>query len=116
MSRTGDVVWAYGATWQRDESTAHPGAKNWWYSVTQSDGIGSPLADLKRHADFRWLVRDAQPVEHEAEFVELGRRLEREVIVKYLYSLDLADHVEHRIANVIAGWVERGEHLRGDDE
>jgi len=153
MSKTGDVVWANEATWQRDESTANPGTKNWWYSVTQSDGIGSLLADLKRHADFRWLVRDAQPVdgydEGEAATWEATRRLlkfgdghssfadalndlldqaalfERRRIVDYLESrcegVTIEDLGAHRNITTwrpkdYAAAIERGAHLRGDDE
>ena len=123
MSRTGDVVWANGVTWQRDESTAYAAyAKNWWYSATQSYGAGSTLADLERHADFRWLVRDAQPVggydegeaamgsalsQHQIGF-QSGREYERAAIFKWLN--------DPRNSRYLAERIERGEHLRGDDE
>lgn len=45
-----------------------------------------------------------------------GGAHEAALIVKFLRGQTLTDHTEHRITQVIAGWIERGDHLRGDDE
>ena len=62
MSIEGDVVWAGGKSWQRDEVVGRPNDKNWWYSPVDVDfdGSGVLLADLKRAGDFRWLVKNGQ--------------------------------------------------------
>ena len=42
-----------------------------------------------------------------------GGAHEAALIVKFLRGQTLTDHTEHRITQVIAGWIERGEHLDG---
>lgn len=65
MSKPGDVVWADGLSWQRDEDSY---GKLVWYTPTRyPDGtsVGTyanyqALKQLKKHKDFRWLVKDGK--------------------------------------------------------
>ncbi len=68
MSKEGDVVWAMGTTWQRDNTVEKDG-KDWWYSPTTVDKspIGETLKFLKKHDDFLWLVFNGEVMDNAPE-------------------------------------------------
>lgn len=124
MSKNGDVVWADGRAWQRDNNWEQQ-PKQWWTDPTFDEQV--TLKDLKEHDDFIWLVYDGELVDgivpaenwackmcdrqdyHEhfvedivTEFRAQGMYRERQSIVKWL-----------RLGNgfkLIAAAIERGAH------
>ena len=57
MSKNGDVVWANGASWQRDNEWESL-AKQWWIAPA-IDGLDGhkTLKELKEFKDFEWIVK-----------------------------------------------------------
>lgn len=55
MSEQGDVVWANGKSWQRD-NLLNPHDKKWWINPDEP----ANLKELKAFKDFRWLVKDGE--------------------------------------------------------
>lgn len=60
MSKTGDIVWADGKSWQRDDEHAS-GFKEWWIAPKNNP---STLKVLKEYNDFRWLVKNGKPADN----------------------------------------------------
>ncbi len=126
----GDIAWADGKAWWRQYDADSEYLLEAWES---RDSV-SPLSDLQRHADFTWLVLHGQrvdttfptpgytgiPIEvHETEPVKYGRRKEREAIVEWLRRgpTEWAQCCEcDRDTALAADLIERGSHLRGDDD
>ena len=60
MSRNGDVVWANGASWQRDNLWEQE-PKQWWICPALGD-LSATLKELKQHSDFAWVVLNGELV------------------------------------------------------
>ena len=78
MSEQGDVVWANGKSWQRD-NLLNPHDKKWWINP---DGVAN-LKELKAFKDFRWLVKDGElnsalPAQQAALAYNLGQQNQAE--------------------------------------
>ena len=77
MSTNGDVVWANGASWQRDNSWEQE-PKQWWICPFLDD-LSATLKELKKYPDFAWvvldgeLVRQGEPGEEQNETAHLLR-------------------------------------------
>lgn len=114
MSKSGDVVWADGMAWQRDDNNFRK--PEWWYSPISKAERQNTLKNLKEYSDFRWLVKNGQqwgeyiPADQATIYsagVTDGEALERKAIVKWL---------RRGGQKLIAAAIERGDHLAGDDE
>ena len=76
MSKSGDVVWSDGRTWQRfsdltwqrkdPDSYLIPeewrNEKRWWVRPMLGGIASQTLANIKQHDDFAWLVKDGIPI------------------------------------------------------
>lgn len=60
MSKNGDVVWANGVSWQRDNDWENL-AKQWWIAPA-IDGLDGhkTLKELKQYKDFDWVVKNGE--------------------------------------------------------
>lgn len=61
-SISGDVVWANGRSWQRDNEAWSEGEKEWWVNPSDNGSTTSTLRNLKSADDFMWLVRKGKLV------------------------------------------------------
>ncbi len=87
MSEQGDVVWANGKSWQRD-NLLNPSDKKWWINP---DGVAN-LKELKAFKDFRWLVKDGEPVDH--DLVSRIRKQKRSMLAYQMTIKELLDQLE----------------------
>lgn len=63
MSTPGDVLWANGRAWHRDDECGCAGTRHWVASAAPGHAGGrETLQALHRYADVRWLVKDGTPV------------------------------------------------------
>ena len=115
MSKPGDVVWADGRAWLRDDYWSQLGTKNYWIA-SDADADARSTKHLKAFKDFRWLVKNGQqwgeyiPADQATIYrvgVTDGEALERAAIMKWLRGGG---------QKLIANAIERGAHLAGDDE
>ena len=61
MSEPGDVVWATGFAWQRDDDYVGDTEKQRWLAPGVPTGAGhKTLKELKEFQDFRWLVKNGE--------------------------------------------------------
>ena len=61
MSCPGDVVWADGVAWQRDDDYVGDTEKQRWLAPAAPTGAGhKTLKELKEFQDFRWLVKNGE--------------------------------------------------------
>ena len=92
MSKNGDVVWADGMAWQRDEELDE-GDKNWWVSPTADPMVKvSTLKYLKAFKDFRWLVKDGELVDH--DLVSRIRKQKRSMLAYQMTIKELLDQLK----------------------
>ena len=104
MSTYGDVVWANGSSWVRENMTVAGGQddKRWWYSV--ECGVYGRLQDLKKFNDFAWLVKNNQLYSlNPADFVPAAKpsptHVGKETVEGVLH--DIRPHVDRIIDSAI---------------
>ena len=119
MSEPGDCVWADGRAWMQTDWDE----KSRWIteSIARLENR-TTLKALKQHDDFRWLVKDGKRDGSDLAdyYVQVGFEigkfagfaLERKAVLTFLRDPNWAD----MSALYVADHIERGEHLRGDDE
>lgn len=62
MSKNGDVVWADGKSWQRDNEWEGE-EKQWWIAPAITGLKGhKTLKELKQREDFEWIVKNGKLV------------------------------------------------------
>lgn len=77
MSKNGDVVWANGASWQRDNQWE--GLPKHWWIAPSIDGLDGQktLKNLKAFKDFKWVVKDGALIIWRSDPAELEIERER---------------------------------------